>query len=100
MLYGNLGDDTLHGNLGADAFVFTSNGGNDVVADFVGGTDTIQIASNINGLSISSSSDLLTLISSDSGGNAVITLGSQTITLTGITEANLKANISTWVQII
>ncbi len=43
ILCGDLGDDTLTGGDGADIFMFDANGGNDVIMDFVSGTDQIHL---------------------------------------------------------
>ena len=42
-LSGNAGDDTLTGGSFADTFVFLRRGGDDVVTDFVSGTDKIDL---------------------------------------------------------
>jgi Ca2+-binding RTX toxin-like protein len=99
-LEGGAGDDVLGGGAGADAFGFDDGFGNDLIIGFQIGTDVLQIAANINGSGVADPSDLLTSISSDGFGNAVITLGSDTITLQGISEADLATNIGSIVQIV
>jgi RTX calcium-binding nonapeptide repeat (4 copies) len=42
-LYGNLGDDWLVGGLGADTFVYQLGDGADAIADFLPGTDRLEI---------------------------------------------------------
>lgn len=42
-LSGNVGDDTLTGGSFADTFVFLRRGGDDVVTDFLHGTDKIDL---------------------------------------------------------
>lgn len=44
-LYGEGGNDSLIGGMGADAFVFSSNPGNDTIFDFASGTDKIVLTS-------------------------------------------------------
>ena len=99
-LEGSVGNDALSGGAGDDTFVFGSGFGHDLIMDFNLTADTLQIASNINATGIADPSDLLSMLSADTFGNAVITLGSDTITLSGISVADLTANIGTIVQIV
>jgi Ca2+-binding RTX toxin-like protein len=100
LLVGGAGNDTMGGGSGPDAFDFDDGFGHDLILGFQVGTDTLQIASNINATGITDPSDLLALVTADGSGNAVITLGADTITLDGITVADLTTNIVTIVQII
>jgi Ca2+-binding RTX toxin-like protein len=75
---------------GGQTFVFNSNGGKDVVMNFHDG-DVLQIQANINGLQIESVTDLLPHIA-DNNGNAVITLGHESITLLGVSATALHNN--------
>lgn len=43
-LMGGLGNDTLWGGAGADVFVYANGGGADIIADFVRGTDKIELS--------------------------------------------------------
>ncbi len=99
-LIGGAGDDSLNGGNGPDSFEFDDGFGHDLILGFQLGTDTLQIASNINATGITDPNDLLPLVTDDGSGNAVITLGTDTITLDGITVADLTANIGTIVQIV
>lgn len=99
-LVGGSGDDVMGGGSGADSFGFENGFGNDLIIGFQIGTDVLQIAANINGSGVAGPADLLPNISSDGFGNAVITIGSDTITLQGITEADLATNIGSIVQIV
>lgn len=99
-IVGGSGDDVLGGGLGADAFGFEDGFGNDLIIGFQIGTDVLQISANINGTGVADPADLLPSITSDGFGNAVITLGSDTITLQGISEADLATNIGSIVQIV
>jgi Ca2+-binding RTX toxin-like protein len=99
-LSGDRGNDSLAGGAGDDVFVFNSDGGADVIVDFATG-DVLQIQGGINGLDLSNPSDLLSLITSDSLGNAVINLGDgNSVTLLNLTEADLKARIESVVVIV
>ncbi|MGK7861966.1 calcium-binding protein [Falsiroseomonas sp. E2-1-a4] len=100
LLVGGAGNDTMDGGAGTDTFDFDDGFGHDLILGFQIGPDTLQIASNINGTGITDPSDLLPLVSADGTGNAVITLGTDTITLDGITVADLTANIGSIVQIV
>ena len=80
------------GGSGHDAFVFSSHGGKDVVMNFHDG-DILQIEKNINGLHVTSAADLVSHVHDD-GGNAVITLGSETITLIGVKADDIHHNPS------
>lgn len=99
-LVGGAGDDTMNGGLGLDSFEFDDGFGHDVIVGFQLGADTLQIASNINATGIADPNDLLALVSDDGSGNAVITLGTDTITLQGISVGDLTANIGAVVQIV
>ena len=91
-LTGGTGDDRLNGGNGVDDFVFADGHGDDTISDFDafnGGEDI-----DFSGLSaITSYSDLITNhILSSSGGNVVIdTGGGNSVTLLGVSLANLDA---------
>ncbi|MEZ5841816.1 MAG: calcium-binding protein [Hyphomicrobiales bacterium] len=93
-IVGELGNDELTGRGGSDGFGFFAGGyggtiGNDVITDFVSGTDSITIG-GFDG--IFSFDDLL--LSDDLDGNAVIDLGGGrgTITLLGVSSTDLSAD--------
>jgi len=102
-LDGGVGNDTLFGNGGADSFVFHSGFGNDVVLDFTRNVDTISIDAGINGLSIATPADLASRITGGGSGlssYSVITLGTDTIKLNGISKADLLSNLTQYVKIV
>ncbi|MBV6632703.1 MAG: hypothetical protein KI792_06690 [Alphaproteobacteria bacterium] len=74
-------DDILMGGNGGDAFLFDSTKvqGDDVIEDFVIGTDTISVIGE-------TAADLVASAANDINGDAVITHGGGTITLLGIDE--------------
>lgn len=86
-LNGAEGNDSLHGGVGDDLYVFDSGSGIDTVLHFEGsnaaGGDLLLIHGNINGSGIASSSDILSRTSySDTGavidfgaGNSILILG-------------------------
>lgn len=81
---GGAGDDRLTGGSRADTFVFTSDGGDDVVTDYEDNRDKIQIEGNVAFVDIDIDQD---------GADAVISFGASTITLLGqdateLTEAD------------
>ncbi|MBC6476995.1 MAG: putative Ig domain-containing protein [Hormoscilla sp. GM7CHS1pb] len=47
LLFGGLGDDTIYGGLGADIFVVANVMGQDMVGDYVHGTDRIQLGGGL-----------------------------------------------------
>ena len=55
--------------------------------------DMLQIQQNINGTAISSADDVAAHVQ-DHGGNAVITLGNETITLVGVRAEDIHNNPS------
>ena len=65
------GNDTIYGGAGKNVFVYESGEGNDVIADYTGGNDTIRIS----GDSVSSYSA--------SGNDAVFKVGTGTIKISG-----------------
>ncbi len=128
-LYGGAGNDTLTGGAGADRFVFsmrgvdgtTGNDGNDVITDFVVGTDVIVLADvlDLSGWTAPSTGTTATTASAsantgltigdlidsgnnrqaitltDSGGNTTLSFSNgATITLTGVTGYTLAQLIS------
>jgi V8-like Glu-specific endopeptidase len=88
-LLGGEGNDTLNGGGGGDSFVFQSGFGDDVIVDRVTystsslNRDLIFIESNINGTGITTGSQVLSHITNNSLGQAVIDLGAgDSITIT------------------
>jgi Ca2+-binding RTX toxin-like protein len=90
VLYAGHGDNTMVGGAGDNMFVFGSGGGKNVVVDFHDG-DSLLIAKNINGLHVSTPQDILAHVADDNG-NAVITLGHETITLLNIKAEDIHNN--------
>ena len=92
VLNGGAGDDTLTGGSGDDRFVYATGFGADTISDFTAGAssdDTLDFSS----YGYTTYSQILANISfADVGGNAVLTLGSDTITLTGVAVADLSAD--------
>ena len=88
---GNPDANMITGGTGDDTFVFNDGWGNDVITDFDALSDfeTIDFSavSNINDFA-----DLLANHMVQDGANVVITDGGQTLTLTGVTLADLDVN--------
>ncbi len=81
ILAGNKGDDTLSGGEGADIFVFEFDGGNDQLADFRAGTDTLALES---GLAVAGGTE--------SDGNTTVTFSDGgTVTVIGVGKTDLAA---------
>ncbi|PIE15436.1 MAG: hypothetical protein CSA68_07175 [Rhodobacterales bacterium] len=76
LVYGGLGNDHLSGGAGEDVFVFRADQGDDTVVDFDRADDEIRL--------IDTGMGFADLSISYSGGNAVLTLGTGSITLEGI----------------
>lgn len=58
LIIGGQGHDTLAGGSGEDVFYFASGFGKDVVLDFTPGADMLEIAANINGLTLTTPAQL------------------------------------------
>ena len=86
-IYGNEGNDTLNGGSGSDRFIFGVGDGQDTIADFTRGTDTIVLSS---GLGVSSFTQVLTKATQASNGVLITFNTGTTLTLTGITLSTLS----------
>jgi len=90
-IIGGAGNDTLTGGGGRDTFVFRPGFGKDVITDFRIGVSAVKTdVLDLQGLGFTSVKDVLN--HTDLGANAVIHVGSDTITLHGVTEAQLAAH--------
>ena len=90
-IVGGTGNDTLSGGAGDDTFVFAENSGSDTITDFAVGSDTIDLSL----LPTTIAFDDLTIADLDDGSGVTIThnaLGGGTITLEGVTSAQLTAD--------
>jgi len=83
-LRGGAGNDRLTGGAGADVFVFNPADGavGDTIADFEVGTDEVEIGGASFG----------DLTITDSGGDAVVTWGENTLTFTDLDRNLLTAD--------
>lgn len=77
------GDDQMSGGAGSDEFVIGREWGNDTISDFDLDNDILDFRGT--GLEVSD------LTISNSGGNAVISDGTNTLTLTGVSSSDLSA---------
>jgi spore coat protein A, manganese oxidase len=89
-LIGGAGSDTLTGSVGNDTFVFAYNFGKDVIADFAVGTVLAHDTLDLRGLGFATFVAVLQA-TSDVGGAAVIDLGANSISLTGVSKSMLNA---------
>lgn len=90
-LIGGTGNDTLSGEQGADTFVFEDGFGTDVITDFdeYSGAEKVDLTL-VSG--ITDFADLQAFHLSQSGANALITDGANTITLLNVTVVDLGAD--------
>jgi VCBS repeat-containing protein len=87
---GRGGDDVLSGGADADRFVFNGNFGQDIITDF----DTLQRGETISLAGIDGLRcfhDLVTHHLTEVDGNAVISVGANTLTLQGVMADSLTA---------
>jgi len=84
---GHGGSDTLEGGAGADTFVMMEEFGDDVVLDFLPGTDRINVL-NWDGIE---TIDDVWAASSEVDGGVLITVGEDSLFLEGVALAELKA---------
>ena len=91
VLNGGAGDDKLTGGGKADTFVFAGKFGNDTITDFktAGTAEKIDLAKIA---AITGFNDLKTNNLSEVGGNAVIEVAANSITLEGVAMADLSGN--------
>lgn len=96
------GNQTLVGGTGRDVFAFIGSvTGQIVIADFMPGQDWIELAHGVNGLSLNGSQDLLSRLSADSHGDAVLNLGGgTTVTLSDISVQRVGAHVQDWLTIV
>jgi Ca2+-binding RTX toxin-like protein len=89
-LFGDIGNDVLTGGDGPDRFCFPAGGGGlDMVADFSRSDgDVLWISAALAG----GFDEIAAHISASAAGDAVITLGAQTIVLAGVAPGSLAAS--------
>jgi Ca2+-binding RTX toxin-like protein len=88
-LSGNSADNLLTGGSGNDTFAFRPSFGHDTVADFDPGHDILAFDHTLFATAVAA----FGAAADDGGGNVVITLNANnTVTLTGVSVANLQPN--------
>jgi VCBS repeat-containing protein len=90
ILIGGAGNDTLTGGSAADIFVFQPGFGKDVITDFQTGTSGTHDTLDLTELAFTSIADVL--MHTDGGASAVIHAGTDTITLQGVSKAQLQSH--------
>ena len=93
---GDLGDDTLQGDADGDIFAVGQGHGRDVILGFADGPSRIELPTGINGTPISDFASLLARIvdtvHSDQASAQVDLGGGNSLTLVGVTRAQLQAD--------
>ncbi|MEA1834308.1 peroxidase family protein [Methylobacterium durans] len=94
ILRGGSGNDKLRGGSDADTFVFDpADEGRDTIIDFNPGADRLDV----RGLGLFDAGDVLAITSDNGCGDAVISIKGLSITLEGVSEAQLQAACSAFV---
>ncbi|MEX2451143.1 MAG: hypothetical protein WD407_09840 [Rhodospirillales bacterium] len=89
---GGAGNDTLTGGAGNDTFIIQDGTGDEVITDFVAGTNTDDVIDLSGVASLNSFVDVF-FATTDSGDGAVIDLGGgSTLTLQGVSRSDLKSS--------
>jgi VCBS repeat-containing protein len=92
LLLGLAGDDTLTGGTGNDKFVFSLGSGNDIISDFVAGTNTDDVI-ELRGFGVAFDSFAeIRAASTQVGTDVFINLGTTTITLQDVNLANISVD--------
>ena len=86
VLWGQAGNDLMMGRGGADTFVFQAGFGSDLITDWENGIDRIRINGG------ATYNDISDLTIRNAGGHAAISFGGTTITLLGVSVAQIDAS--------
>jgi len=87
LITGGAGDDMMNGGQGRDTFVFLAGFGKDVVSDFKVGSDVVQFSKSV----FTSFAAVQAATVNNGVGFAVISAGADTVTLLGVSKAQLIA---------
>ena len=90
-LLGETGNDVMTGGAGADVFIFSAGFGNDVITDFWAGATRTDRAW-FQGTGLNSYADVLANAVDTAAGVVITAAGQGTLTLSGITLAQLNAD--------
>lgn len=83
-LYGDAGNDTYTGNGNTDYFLHDNTFGNDTITDFAVATDVMIVRT-------AGVASMAAMVITQDGADALLTMGANSIRLTGVTAANLTA---------
>lgn len=83
-LYGDAGNDTYTGNGNTDYFLHDNAFGNDTITDFAIGTDVMIVRT-------AGVASMANIVITQDGADALLTMGANSIRLTGVTAANLTS---------
>ena len=91
-LDGGLGDDRLHGNQGADIFIFSRHGDSDQIADFQVGEDRLALRDFEVAGSIDHWTEQITVTATEAGDAMIVTRQTEVVTLLGVRPAELEGH--------
>lgn len=91
-IVGNSADNRLTGGEGEDRLVFTANAGRDTVTDFEAGAGAGDVIDLSGVAGFDSFADVQAVLSANTAGDAVITLGSGRVILTGVATSDLASD--------
>ncbi len=101
VLIGGKGDDVLIGGSGRDSFVFASQSGNDVIRDFVVGSDKLSFTGTAirNSATLDANGDgMIDLKLALTGGGSVTLLGIATLAGVEVVTAEAPQSVQGWIQ--
>jgi Ca2+-binding RTX toxin-like protein len=90
-LNGGTGNDTMSGGTGNDVFQFFAGFGADTITDFGTTPGATQDLLDVSGLGIKATAFGTPTITISGGGNALITIGGDSIRLSGVAAATISA---------
>ncbi len=97
---GGGGNDNMRGGTGMDSYAFAAGSGKDTIRDFAAADDQLMIANNVNGSGIVSVATAVAHTSATAGGVIVDLGGGNSVTLVGVSLADVQANGAAYFTIV